>query len=134
MRIDGWEARLNAVVAKHQLLPPEWGVSDCYMLPDDVVEAMIGKRMFPQALGYKTESGAGRKLRKFGFSNLSEAFAARFSKISAVEAVRGDIGVIERDGEFSGGVFTSIGFATRPHDGPVAFLPLSSVTAAFRVE
>lgn len=134
MRQDGWEQRLNAVVAKHQALPSEWGVSDCYMLPDDAVEAMIGARMYPGALGYKTESGAGKKLRRFGFANVAEAFAARFQKIMWVEAMRGDIGVIERDGQFSGGVFTSIGFATRPHEGPVIFLPLSQVTAAFRVE
>ena len=133
-RDDGWEQRLNSVVAKHQALPGQWGVSDCFVLPDDAVEAMTGKRTYPDARSYKTEAGAAKVLLRHGFANLGEAFAARFEAISPVEAQRGDIGVIERDGQYSGGVFTSIGFATRPHEGPVIFLSLSQVTAAFRVE
>lgn len=134
MRIDGWEKRLNAVVAKHQLLPSEWGVSDCYVLPDDAVEAVTGTRMYPKARGYKTEAGAARKLLGHGFNSVKDAFAAKFPEIPPTLAGRGDLGVIERDGQYSGGVFTSIGFATRGHGGPVVFIPVSQVTLAFRVE
>lgn len=132
--IDGWEKRLNAVVAKHQLLPGEFGVSDCYIIPDDAVAAVTGDVMYPEARGYRTEAGAAKKLRRHGFANVREAFAARFREIPPTIARRGDIGVIERDGQFSGGVFTSIGFATRAHGGPVIFIPVSQVSAAFRVE
>lgn len=131
---DGWEKRLNAVVAKHQLLPGQWGVSDCYVIPDDAVEAKLGTIMYPNARNYQTEKGAARALRKHGFANVCEAFAARFEEIPPSMARRGDIGVIERDGQFSGGVFTSIGFATRAHEGPLIFVSLSRVHKAFRVE
>lgn len=132
--IDGWEKRLNAVVARHQLLPGDYGVSDCYVIPDDAVEAITGSVMYPKARGYRTSAGAAKKLRAHGFANVREAFAARFEEIPPAFARRGDIGVIERDGQFSGGVFTSVGFATRAHGGPVIFLSVSHVTAAFRVK
>ncbi|KKX29173.1 hypothetical protein [Rhizobium sp. LC145] len=133
-RHPDWEIRLNAVVAKHQAMPGEWGKSDCYMIPDDAVEAVIGERMYPAALGYKTEAGAGKKLRRHGFENVAQAFAARFPEIGVLMAQRGDIGVIEREDQFSGGVFTAIGFMTRAHGGPVQFLPASAVTRAFKVD
>ncbi len=135
MRHPDWEERLNAVVAKHQAMPGEWGKSDCYIIADDAVEAVTGSRMYPKALPYKTEAGAGKKLRQHGFENVSEAFAAKFEEVGVLIAQRGDIGVIERNGQFSGGVFTgNTGFMTRSHGGPVEFLPPSAVTRAFKVD
>lgn len=132
-RLPGWEKRLNAVVAAHQVLPGDWGVSDCFIIPDDAVEAVTGEKMYPDARGYKTEAGAAKQLRKHGFDNVRQAFAAKFSEIPVAMAQRGDIGVIERDGAFSGGVFTAIGFMSRAHGGPIEFVPTSSVAAAFKV-
>ncbi len=134
VRRDDWENRLGAVVAKHQALPGEWGVSDCYAIPDDAVGALTGDLMYPKARTYKTEAGAAKQLRKHGFENVAEAFAAKFPEVPPILAQRGDIGVIERDGQFSGGVFTSIGFLTRAHGHPVEFLPVSAVTRAFKVD
>lgn len=133
-RLSGWEKRLNAVVAAHQLLPGDWGVSDCFIIPDDAVEAVTGKTMYPaSARRYTTDSGAAKQLLKRKFSNVREAFAAKFDEIPVAMAQRGDIGVIERDGSFSGGVFTAIGFMTRSHGGPVEFVSIDRVTAAFKV-
>lgn len=132
-RLSGWEKRLNAVVAAHQALPGDWGVSDCFIIPDDAVEAVTGEKMYPDARGYKTEAGAAKQLRKRGFDNVRQAFAAKLDEIPVAMAQRGDIGVIERDGAFSGGVFTAIGFMTRSHSGPVEFVPIDRVTAAFKV-
>lgn len=129
-----WEQRLSAAVAKHQACASEWSVSDCYAIPDDAVEAVTGSRMYPKARSYKTEAGAAKQLRKHGFENVAEAFAAKFPEVAPIMAQRGDIGVIERDGQFSGGVFTSIGFMTRAHGFPVEFLPASAVTRAFKVD
>lgn len=134
MRHSEWEKRLIAVVAKHQAISSEWGVSDCYTIPDDAVEALTGVRMYPKARPYASEAGAGKKLRRHGFANVSEAFAAKFPEIAPALAQRGDIGVIEHDGRFSGGVFTSVGFMTRAHGHDVEFVPVSLVTCAFKVE
>lgn len=133
MRQPGWERRLNAAVQKHMALPAEWGVSDCYQIADDCVEAVIGERMHVDHLGYKTEAGAARKLRKRGFADVGEAFAARFSEVPPSLAQRGDIGVIERDGKVYGGVFTSIGFAARG-EASLEYHPASDVTRAYRVD
>lgn len=134
MRKTDWESRLGVVVAKHQALPGEWGTSDCYVIPDDAVEALTGERMYPKARNYKTDAGAAKQLRKHGFENVAEAFEAKFPDVPPILAQRGDIGVIEREGQFCGGVFTAIGFMTRAHGYPVEFLPISAVTRAFKVD
>lgn len=137
MRLDGWEKRLKAVIEKHQALPSDYARSNCYIIPDDAVEAIIGARMHPSLYngrnGPKTEKGAARRLLRHGFANVEEAFAARFERIPASLAQRGDIGVIERDGTVSGGLITAIGFMTRSAER-VLFLPVSQVKTAFRVE
>lgn len=133
-RLSDWEKRLADCLARHQAAPAQWGVSDCYMMADDAVEAVTGARMYPEALGYSTERGAARKLKAHGFANVREAFAAKFREVPVLMAQRGDVGVIERDGQVAGGFVTAAGFATRAHGGPVEFLPLRTVTAVFRVE
>lgn len=133
MRKLDWEKRLNAVVAKHRALPAEYGVSDCYIIADDAVEAVTGQQMFKGARRYKTPAGAGKQLRKRGFETVGDAFAAKFEEIGVLMARRGDIGVYDNNGEISGGVFTAIGFMTRGTD-EIVFLPPSAVLAAFRVE
>ena len=132
-RVPGWEDRLNSVVAKHQALPSQYGVSDCYLIADDGVEAVTGAQMYADVRTYTTPAGAAKLLRKRNFKNVRAAFAAKFAEIGVLSAQRGDIGVVERDGVVSGGLFTAIGFMTRG-EGSVEFLPLSQVTAAFRVE
>lgn len=133
MRLPNWERRLTAAVQTHMGVDAVWGVSDCYLLADDCVLAITGERMHPDHLGYKTEMGAAKKLRKRGFSDVGAAFAARFESIPPSLAQRGDIGVIERDGKVYGGVFTSLGFAARGHQ-TLEFHPASDVTRAYRVE
>lgn len=134
MRHPDWLNRLNKVVAAHQALPAQYGVSDCYLIADDAVEAVTGSTMHGAAARrYKTSSGAAKQLRKRGFKNVQEAFAARFAEIPVLMAQRGDIGVYDNNGEVSGGVFTSAGFMARGTDA-VVFLPPSAALAAFRVE
>lgn len=133
-RVTDWEKRLKAVIGKHQGLPSQYGVSDCYLLPDDAVEAVTGKTMYGAAARrYKTPVGAAKQLRKRGCETVEDAFRAKFTEIAPSLAQRGDIGVIERDGEICGGVFTAIGFAVRD-ERSVLFLPASEVKTAFRVE
>lgn len=149
--IDGWEQRLNAVVAKHQALPGEWGESDCWIMAMDAVEAVTGKRILPHLQRYSTEAEGYKVFRKAGYlKTVEEALADAFGEpIAPVLAQRGDLGVIERDGRVSCGVFTSIGFAVRTIYGHVErqgrkrvevitgfdlqFLPFSAVARAYKV-
>ncbi|WLR94251.1 DUF6950 family protein [Shinella zoogloeoides] len=135
MRHPDWIKRLNTVVAKHQALPAQYGVSDCYLIPDDAVEAVTGKQMYPGARRYKTPAGAAKQLRKRGFETVRDAFAARFPEVEGgpLRAQRGDIGVYDNKGEISGGVFTALGFMVRGQE-EIIFLPPTAALAAFRVE
>ncbi len=133
-RVADWEKGLKAVIGKHQGLPSQYGLSDCYLLPDDAVEAVTGATMYGAgARRYKTPAGAGKQLRRRGFTTVEDAFRAKFMEIAPSLAQRGDIGVIDSNGDICGGVFTSIGFAVRD-ERAVLFLPVSSVKTAFRVE
>lgn len=134
-RHPDWQKRLNAVVAKHQALPAQYGLSDCYLIADDAVEAVTGDQMFPDARRYKTPAGAAKQLRKQGFETVRDAFAAKFHEVQdgVLMAQRGDIGVYDNNGELSGGVFTALGFMTRGAE-EIVFLPQSAALAAFRVE
>lgn len=126
-----WEKRLNDVVEFHLSSAFEWGVSDCYQIPDDAVKAMTGKRLFDD-IEYSNEIGAAKALRSHGFKDVKEAFASKFEEIHPSVAGRGDIGVTPSDGSFAGGVFTQLGFMTKGPDG-VKFLPFTEVKHAFKV-
>ncbi|WPE19968.1 DUF6950 family protein [Shinella zoogloeoides] len=128
-----WLKRLHDVIARHQALPASFGISDCFVIADDSVEAVTGRRMFPDARGYTTPAGAAKQLRRHGFASLREAFASKFQEVPVLMAQRGDIGVYDNDGEISGGVFTAVGFMTRGAE-EIVFLPPSAALAAFRVE
>lgn len=130
-RIKGWETQLKLVIEKHMKLPSEFGVSDCYLLPDDAVFAIIGERMYPD-ITYTTEQGAAKLLLQHGFKTVEDAFAGKFAVVPVSLAHRGDIGVIDDNGQICGGVFTGIGFAVRDAT-KVMNVPISRVKTAFKV-
>src|SRR4051794_39229217 len=90
-------------------LPSAYFISDCSLISDDGVETLTGEQMYPANLDCKTEAGAAKKLRGFGFKTVGDRFAAKFSWISPIMAPQGDISVVEQGGWFAT-AFTSIGF------------------------
>lgn len=131
-RVENWEARLKKVIQKHHRLPSEYGISDCYLIVDDTVEAVTGERMFPDII-YSTKLEAAKLLLQHGFSNVEDAFASKFPMVHPALAQRGDIGVtINTDGEICGGFFCSLGFAVRDNIS-LLFMPVSIVKTAFKV-
>lgn len=151
MRHSDWENRLNDVVAKHQAMPGEWGKSDCWIMTLDAMEAVKGEAILPELRGYKTEAAGYKLFRKHGYKEtVEEALVVVLGDpISPLMAQRGDVGVIERDGSISCGVFTSAGFAVRTIYGHIErqngkrvevttgydlqFFPVTSVARAYRV-
>jgi hypothetical protein len=146
-----WENRLNDVVAKHQAMPGEWGKSDCWIMTMDAIEAVTGERILPHLQAYSSEAEGYKLFRKAGYElTVEEALAAELGEpIPPVMAQRGDVGVVEREGGVSCGVFTSIGFAVRTILGHVErengkrievttgydlqYLPVSAVKRAYEV-
>jgi hypothetical protein len=151
MRHPEWEERLDGVVAKHQAMPGEWGKSDCWIMALDAIEAVTGEPILPHLRCYSSEAQGYKVFRKAGYrETVEEALAEVLGEpIPPVMAQRGDVGVIERDGRISCGVFTSIGFAVRTIYGHVErqdkkrvevttgydlqFLPVSAVSRAYKV-
>jgi len=136
MRIEGWERRLNAAVAKHMALPAQYGVSDCLIIALDGIEAVTGTDPYPRDRfnrKYKTEAGAARCLRKAGFATVEDALRAACGKeIPPSLAQRGDVGVVVRDGMVAAGFFTQLGFFTRGAEEAL-HVPVSEVKTAFEV-
>lgn len=135
MRKIGWEKRLREVIENHAVLPSQYGVSDCYLLANDAHKALTGENIGGVRVNkYKTEVGAAKQLRKLGFNNIEEAFAAHLSDVPVMMAQRGDLGVAENEnGEICAGVFTAIGFAAKPQFGGIQYLPIDKVKRAFQV-
>ncbi|MTH95182.1 hypothetical protein [Roseibium sp. RKSG952] len=142
MRLDGWDKRLFAVIARHEQLPFGWGGdnggSDCWMMAMDAVEAVTGTRYFADERGrYKTLIGSKRRLTANGFDDLSACYASLFAPVSKMRAQRGDIGIVEvidqrgRAVECSVVVMGTYAIGKGP-DGTVR-VPVTHLKAAFRV-
>lgn len=65
MRLPGWPDRLKAVVEKHMALPSQYGLSDCYIICDDGVEACLGERIHPPPKPYRTAAGTAPARARF---------------------------------------------------------------------
>lgn len=140
-RLNDWDRRLAAVTEKHMALPGAWGISDCWIATLDAIEAVTGKKLFGRLRRYRSEAAGYRAFRKAGFETLEDAFRSRFEPVGRLKAQRGDVGVVERQGQFSAGFFCSEGFAVKTLYGEGAtvtssqlvFLPVTAVAAAFKV-
>ncbi|WP_295963767.1 hypothetical protein [uncultured Bartonella sp.] len=133
MRIKGWEDALASVIEKHASQPLIYGVSDCGQLAADAVLAVTGTDVFSDYRNYKTEVGARRILQKAGCKDLSALFAKFFTPIHPFLAKRGDIGIVEQDGNICAGVFTGTGFACKSETG-IFYLGVDAVHQAFSVD
>lgn len=132
MRIKGWEDALARVIEQHASQPLVFGVSDCGQLAADAVFAVTGTDVFTDYRNYKTEVGARRILQKSGCKDLSELFAKFFTPIHPFLAKRGDIGIVEQDGNICAGVYTGTGFACKSETG-IFYLGIDAVHQAFSV-
>lgn len=132
MRVNGWEDALASVIEKHASQQLVFGVSDCGQLAADAVFAVTGTDVFSDYRKYKTEVGARRILQKAGCKDLSALFAKFFTPIHPFVAKRGDIGIVEQDGNICAGVFTGTGFACKSETG-IFYLGVDAVKQAFSV-
>lgn len=140
-RVSGWDRALPLVIERHMALPGEWGVSDCWTLTMDAIEAVTGERVLKHLRRYKTEAGGYRLFAKHGFTTVEEALASVLQPVGRLSAQRGDVGVIERDGLISSGVFDAEGFVVKTLYGEgktvthsdIRHFPITAVKAVFKV-
>lgn len=133
MRVEGWEEALARAIEKHAKEPLQYGVSDCGQLAADAVEAVTGNDLFKEYRNYKTEVGAARILKKAGCRDLAELFGKHLKPVHPFFAKRGDIGVVEQNGDICAGVFTGTGFACKAEIG-IFYIGVDAVKQAFVVD
>lgn len=140
-RVPGWDRALPLVIERHMALPGEWGISDCWMLTMEAIEAVTGKRILPHLRRYRTEAGGYRLFAKHGFTTVEAALASVLKPVGRLSAQRGDVGVIERDGLISAGVIDAEGLVVKTLYGEgkivtgsdVRHFPVTAVKTAFKV-
>jgi hypothetical protein len=100
-RLDGWEARLLAVIDAARAEPYVLGVHDCFRVACQVVTALTGVDRWPEFAGYTTKREALAKLAQFGssFEAAGDWFFGE-ARVDVKRARRGDICCVETlDGE-----------------------------------
>lgn len=133
-RVRDWPMRLEEVIERYQDGAFAWGVRDCFTLPMDVAAALTDVDPWADERTYKTEIGAARKLRRLGFADVADAFAAKFSEIPATLAQRGDIGaVVDASGAACGVVVLGTLVAGMSPAAGLTFLPRARLVRAFRM-
>jgi hypothetical protein len=136
-RCGDWETALHAVLERHRTLSGAWGVSDCWTLTMDAVEAMTGRKALPKLRRYTTEAAGYRLFARQGFKTVTQALASAFEPCGVLSAGRGDIAVVDGPNGPSCGIVTPSGIAIKTiyADGTSAlrFEPITAAIAAFKV-
>ncbi|KRB26334.1 DUF6950 family protein [Mesorhizobium sp. Root172] len=132
-RLPDWDRRLARLVPAIAATPGVWGQSDCLLTVMGVVAEITGFDPAADIRGkYKTEAGAARILRKRGFDDVEMALASLFAPVGRLMAQRGDVGVVDQDGQLCAGFMCDRGFMARTETG-VFILPQSAIKTAFKV-
>lgn len=96
MRVKGWDDAALAVFERHRGLPYAAGEADCFVMAQDVIEAITDVRPYPD-VRYRSDKGALLQLARRGFPRLRDAIAALYPERPVALAQRGDIAVLESD-------------------------------------
>lgn len=121
-RKPDWETRLAAYLEPLRTRPFEWGRHDCCTFASGAVEAMTDVDPMLEFRGkYRSAASATRALRTIGAGDLARTLDAKFRRVPAPLAQRGDI--VMHDGLLAiclGGVIVAVG-REGERDGLVLF-------------
>lgn len=133
-RREGWESGLNGCIESALTRPFQWGQHDCCLFAADAVAAITGRDPAEDYRGrYASAAQAARLLDRLGGIESLSANAG-FEEILPALASRGDIALVENDGNLLLGVVDMTGRRVAvPGAQGLLFLPLSSALAAWRV-
>jgi hypothetical protein len=130
-RLEGWEARLAAVIEAARREPYALGEHDCFRLACRVIEAMTGVDRWPEFRGYRTKREALRRIAERG-ANFEAAGDWFFGsgRVDTGQARRGDIvALATADGGKHLGVCLDHRVAYLSEEGLI-FLPLATPAAS----
>lgn len=134
MRLEGWEARLAAVVEAARLEPFAWGSTDCFRLACSAVEALTGLDHWPRFAGrYSSKAGALRIIAATGTfpEFIGWAFSAPLVPVNL--ARRGDLVLVPQPGMDALGVCLGNEAAVRA-EKRLGFVPRALSLCAWRVD
>lgn len=132
-RLPDWERRLALVTERHLDTPGAWGVADCLLTVADAVDAVTGTDPAAKIRGtYSSELGAAKLMRRRKCTDVEAVLAKLFAPVGRLMAQRGDVGVVERDGELAAGFITERGLAVKVETG-LTFYPQTEIKSAFKV-
>lgn len=134
-RLDGWEARLDAVIEAARHEPYALGHHDCFRLACGVIQALTGIDRWSEFSGsYRTKREALAAIAAHGatFEAAGDWFFG-YTRVDWRHARRGDIVALQTaDGEKHLGVCLGWQAAYLAPEGLV-FLPVSGALCAWRV-
>lgn len=133
-RHRNWEQRLKGVIQTHLEIEPAWGRSDCFIFACDAYGAVTGETLLPALRRYRSEAGGYRLFRKHGFETVEQALASVLPQRPALTAMRGDLGVVERNGVKACCVVVAAGAIVRvDHGAGFEYWQQDAMTTAFKV-
>lgn len=128
-------AKLAAFITQRNCEPFKWGKNDCCLFIADWVLFATGNDVAADFRGkYRTENGAFKQLFKRGLNGVQSVFKDRLNPTIALNyARRGDLALVEFNGEFVGGIVT-INAVVCVGDNGLVTLPMSAVNAVYPLE
>lgn len=134
-RLPDWDFRLAHLSERQLETAPDWGTTDCLLSVGEAMEAVTGTNPLQKFVGkYTTEQGAAKMMRRNKCKNVEDVFEKYLglTSVGRLSARRGDVGVMEINGDLAAGYFTNHGFAVKQESG-LGFFPVTDVKTAFRV-
>jgi hypothetical protein len=107
MRLPEWDIRLIEVIERHEKAPFSWGLSDCWTLMMDSVEALWGPDWVPYqhiTRKYRDERGAAKMLQSAHARDIGDLIEREFEETPMALAQRGDLCIATGSGVMAGGV------------------------------
>lgn len=132
MKREDWEQRLMETISSYENKPFAWGASDCSLFAADCVAAQRDDDPFAFLRGrYATKVGAARVLKKEG-GKISAVMARTLKEVAPSFAKRGDVCLIEVEGEEAAGIVIGAEIIAMAETGTIR-LPRSLILKAFSV-
>ncbi|WP_349304660.1 hypothetical protein [Pseudoalteromonas sp. BDTF-M6] len=116
-------------------MPFEWGINDCCLFVADWVECATGHDpAFGCRDAYSTQAGAFKHIFKLGFKDVRSVFKDRLNTPVPVHyARRGDLALVEDNGELIGGII-GVGSVYCVCEEGLVSLPMDRVAEVFPLE
>ncbi len=97
-RIKGWERHLLDFIASRRAEPFAWGANDCCTFANGAALAVTGENVMEGVRPYSTALGAARALVEAGCRSFEELVDRLLPVVPVGLAKRGDLALIEKDG------------------------------------